>query len=318
VNKIPVWRTIGRAYGFTFGNLATIIGLIWLPLAMLLVGGYFTISHYFDGVLTAIASGNRYAAYSGAGYFYLYRIAGLLLEAVITVSVMRLALGLRDKPVFVDFRLWLTELRMFVAFVALSLVLVAVEVAGFIVALIAGVALGLTLRFTGPIGGVPVQTIAIWGVLALLVAFAGMLVFVAIRLSFFVVAVTVSENRIDLIRAWELTRGNFWRTFFVTVCVGLPTWILYVGVQLAVIGFVAGDATSISPMSIQLSGSAAAVAARMHQMLAWLPYLYGTWFLIHPLVLGLTSGAAAAAYRALVPAAPAVSTPPADVPATIG
>jgi hypothetical protein len=318
VNKIPVWRTIGKAYDFTFGNLATIIGLIWLPLALLLVGGYFTISHYFDGVLAAIASGNRYAAYSGAGYFYLYRIAGLLLEAVIAVSVMRLALGLRDTPAFVDFRLWLTELRMFAAFVALSLVLVAVEVAGFIAVLIAAIVLGVTLRFTGPVSGIPAETIGAWGAVALIVAFVAVLVFVAVRLSFLLVAITVSENRIDLIRAWELTRGNFWRVFFISICVGLPTWILYVGVQLAVIGFVAGDATSVSPMSIPFSGSLAAVAARMHQMLGWLPYLYGTWFLIHPLVLGLTSGAAAAAYRALVPAAPAVSTPPADVPATIG
>ena len=318
MNKIPVWRTIGEAYGFTFGNLATIIGLIWLPLAMLLVGGYFTISHYFDGVLTAIASGNRYAAYSGAGYFYLYRIAGLLLEAVIAVSVMRYALGQRDKPAFVDFHLWIAELRMFAAFVALSLVLIAVEIAGFIVLLIAAVALGLTLRFTGPVGDVPVQTIAGYGGIALLTAFVSMLVFVAVRLSFLLVAVTVSENRIDLIRAWEMTRGNFWRAFLISLCVGLPTWILYVGIQLAVIGFIAGDATSVSPMSIQFSGSLTAVTTRMHQMLAWLPYLYGAWFLIHPLVLGLTSGAAAAAYRALVPAAPAVSTPSADVPATIG
>jgi hypothetical protein len=318
VNKIPVWRTIGQAYGFTFGNLATIIGLIWLPLAILLVGGYFTISHYFDGVLTAIASGNRYAAYSGAGYFYLYRIAGLLLEAVIAVSVMRLALGLRDKPAFVDFRLWLTELRMFAAFVALSLVLIAVEIAAFIAVLIAAVALGLTLRFTGPIADVPAQTIALYGVLALLAAFVATVLFAAIRLSFLLVAVTVSENRIDLIRVWELTRRNFWRVFLISICVGLPTWILYAGVQLAVIGFVAGDATSVSPMSIPFSGSVAAVAARMHQMLAWLPYLYGTWFLVRPLVLGLTSGAAAAAYRALVPAAAAVSTPSADIPATIG
>jgi hypothetical protein len=58
----------------------------------------------------------------------------------------------------------------------------------------------------------------------------------------------------------------------------------------------------------------------MHFMLAWLPYLYAAWFLVRPLAIGLSSGAAAAAYRALVPDAPAVSTPPADrlIPAAIG
>jgi len=94
VEKIPVWRSIGRAYGFAFGNLATIIGLIWLPTLILLAGGYFTIAHYFAGVLTAIADGNRYAAYAGAGYFYLYQIAALLFQAIIIVPVMRQALGL--------------------------------------------------------------------------------------------------------------------------------------------------------------------------------------------------------------------------------
>ena len=318
MNKIPVWRTIGRAYGFTFGNLAAIIGLIWLPMTVLLVGGYFAIAHYFDGVLTAIANGNRYAAYSGAGYFYLYRIGSLLLEAVIAVSVMRLALGQRAKPAFVHFRLGPTELRMFVALVAYALVVVALELLAIVLVLIAAVALGYSIGLLAPATGLSAATLSLCAVVALLVSFVGALVFVTVRLAFLLVPVTVCENRIDLIRAWEVTRGNFWRAFWISLFVGLPTWLLYAGIQFAVIGFVAGEATNVSPMSIQLSGSIGSVAVRMHQMLTWLPYLYGTWFLVRPLVLGLTSGAAAAAYRALVPAAPAVSTPAAELPATIG
>src|SRR5271170_1539954 len=132
VEKIPVWRTIGRGYGFAFGNLATIIGLIWLPTVVLLAGGYFTIAHYFTGVLTALASGNRYAAYAGAGYFYLYQIAALLFEAIITAPVMRQALGLRDKPASIHFALGLSELRTFLALLAYTLIVVTVEVIGFI------------------------------------------------------------------------------------------------------------------------------------------------------------------------------------------
>ena len=81
MRKIPFWRSLGSAYSFAFGNLATIIGLIWLPMAILFVAGYFAISRYFDSVLVAFASGNRFAIYAGAEYYYLYRLAALLLES---------------------------------------------------------------------------------------------------------------------------------------------------------------------------------------------------------------------------------------------
>jgi hypothetical protein len=321
VEKIPVWRTIGRAYGFAFGNLATIIGLIWLPTLMLLAGGYYVIAHYFAGVLTALASGNRYAAYAGAGYFYLYQVAALLFQAIITVPVMRLALGLRDKPASIHFAIGPTVLRTFAALVAYTLIVVTVEIAGFILLLIVAGLISYAAKTIGTFDGIPVGGFAGWMVLTLLGAFAVSIVYVTIRLSFLLVAVTVDEKRIDLIRAWELTHRNFWRVLWVSLFIGAPVWLLYVGLQFAFVGFAATvEATGISPMTYQVAGLSQSVAARMHFMLAWLPYLYAAWFLVRPLAVGLSSGAAAAAYRALVPDAPAVSTPPADrlIPAAIG
>jgi hypothetical protein len=321
VEKIPVWRTIGSAYGFAFGNLATIIALIWLPMALLLVGGYFAIAHYFDGVLTAIAHGDRYAAYEGAGYFYLYRIAALFLEAVMAVSVMRQAFGQRNRPIFVHFALGLTELRTLVALIAYTLVVLTIEIAGFILLFIAAAVIAYSAKLVGTVNGISATVIAGWTIIALLVAFFGGIVFVSVRLSFLLVAVTVDEDRIDLIRAWELTHGNFWRVFWISSFIGLPVWLLYLGIQFALVGFAAtGAATGVSPMAVQFTGPIQSVAGRIHFVLAWLPYLYVAWFLVRPLMLGLASGATAAAYRALVPDAPAVSTPPADglVPAAIG
>jgi hypothetical protein len=319
VNKVPVWRTIGSAYAFAFHNLATIIGLTWLPLTILLVGGYFAISHYFDGVLLAIGHGNRYEAYAGAGYFYLYRAVSLLLEAIVAVSVMRLALGQRGGGGFVHFALGLTELRMFAANVAYVLILDTIEIAAGIIVILAAVGIGVLLRAIGPIDGVPPQTTALLAVAIILFAYAGVLLFVTTRLSFLLVPVTVAEDRIDLIRAWELSRGNFWRLFLISFCVGVPVWLIYLGIQFAFVGFAAtGEATSVSPFNVSFAGSLQAVAARMYGLLAWLPYIYGAWFLVRPLVLGLTSGAAAAAYRTLVPGTEAVSTPAAGLPAAIG
>lgn len=321
MEKIPVWRTIGSAYGFAFGNLATIIGLIWLPTLVLLAGGYFTISHYFAGLLAAMANGNRYAAFSGAGYFYLYQVGVLAFEAIIVVPVMRQALGLRDKPASIHFALGLTELRAFAALVAYTLILLTVEIAGLILFLIAVGMIATAVKLVATIDGVATATMGVWAVWILLAALVAFVVYAATRLSFFLIAVTVDENRIDLIHAWELTRGNFWRAFFISICVGTPAWLLYVGIQIAFVGFAAtGDATSVSPLTISAAGSSQAVLARTHIVLAWLPYLYAAWFLVRPLTVGLASGAAAAAYRALVPEAPAVSTPPADgfAPAAIG
>lgn len=322
MEKIPVWRTIGSAYGFAFGNLATIIGLTWLPMAILLVGGYFAISHYFDGVLTAFAHGNRYAATAGAAYFYLYRIAALFFEATMAVSVMRYALGERNNPVLIRFTMGAAELRVFGALVAYTLILTVIEIGGLIGVRFAAAAIAYAVKTIGSVDGMAASTIAVWTVEALLLSFFASVAFVGIRLSFFLVVVTLVEKRIDLIRAWELTHGNFWRALVVTLCVGLPTWLIYLGLQFAFVGFAAmGEATSaFSPMTVQFAGPAQAIDARMHFVLTWVPYLYVAWFLVRPLMLGLSSGAAAAAYRALVPDAPAVSTPPADglVPAAIG
>lgn len=318
MEKIPVWRSIGRAYGFAFGNLATIIGLIWLPTLILLAGGYFTIAHYFAGVLTALANGNRYAAYAGAGYFYLYQIAALLFEAIIVVPVMRLALGLREKPASIHFALGPAELRTFAALVAYALIVLTIEIAGFVLLLIVAGVIGYAGKTIGTIDGIAAGQVAAWIILALLAAFFASILYITVRLSFLLVAVTVDEKRIDLIRAWELTHRNFWRAFWISAFVGLPVWLLYLGIQFAFVGFAsAAAATGVSPMTFQVSQS---VASRMHLMLSWLPYLYAAWFLVRPLSVGLSSGAAAAAYRALVPEAPAVSTPPADrlVPAATG
>ena len=37
MNKINVWNAIRFAYAFTFGDIGTIIGLIWLPTLLIAV-----------------------------------------------------------------------------------------------------------------------------------------------------------------------------------------------------------------------------------------------------------------------------------------
>ena len=54
MKKIPVLDSIRYAYAFTFGHLGTIIGLIWVPMVILAVAGYFVMSYYYGGVPEAV------------------------------------------------------------------------------------------------------------------------------------------------------------------------------------------------------------------------------------------------------------------------
>ena len=162
------------------------------------------------------------------------------------VPVMRQALGLREGGASIHFALGPTELRTFGALAAYLLILLTVEIAGLILLVILAGFIGAAAKMIGTIDGIAAIRIAVWVMWTLLGAFLATIVYITTRLSFLVVAVTVAENRIDLIHAWELTRGNFWRTFWISLFVGAPGWLLYVGIQFAFVGFAAtGTATGV-------------------------------------------------------------------------
>ena len=58
MKKIPVLATIREAYDFTFTHLGAIIGLIWLPMILITVIGFFVLQRFFDAYAGALASGN--------------------------------------------------------------------------------------------------------------------------------------------------------------------------------------------------------------------------------------------------------------------
>ena len=314
MKQIPVWRTIGAAYGFAFENLATIVGFVWLPLVLLFAGEYFAVSHYFDAVLAALASGNRVALNGGLAGLLVFRMFALLIEAVIAVPVMRFALGLGTRPKAFHFALGPAELRLFAGLVAISIVVQLVSLPGQIaLRLLAGHRADLAAAVPPFLGISPVACAQI-GVLACTGFWALFVAYVGVRLSFFVAAVIVAEKKLDLVTAWSLLRGNNWRSLFVVLAVGAPVWLVYLAIQISLVGSaIYLPATDIVlPVASQFAAGLA--ASQMHRILHWLPLVYAIWFAIEPLALGLMSGAAAAAYRALVPAPPAVSTPPADLP----
>lgn len=286
MRKIPVWKTISESYSFTFGQLGTIIGLIWLPMVIVAVAGYFVMAQYYTSIPSAMEQGDPAAAGRSALIVILWSVMSLLLWAMMYAAVTRQALGLRKGPALFNFHFGIAELRVFGAIVALvAIFALFLMIYLFVVGLLAGVAQS---------GASPAAGAAV-GLLAII--FLPALFFVMVRLSFFVIPATISEGGIGLARSWQLTRGNFWRIMLIGLATLGPLLIVTAIAELAILGpdffmphnMPAGDADA------QLREMIAQMRAASPHM----PMLYGFSFLIAPIVVGLALAPPAIAYLAL-------------------
>ncbi len=290
MSKIPVLQTIRYAYGFTFGHLGTIIGLVWIPMVLVTAMGFFVTNRYVETFSAAIAQDD--AAMAGqAGLLVIgYSIIGLLLYSMMYVAVTRQALGLRNAAAVAHFELGSPVWRMFGALLAVI----------FIVGIFYLVIFLTTFGGFAAIKGMektPATAGLALGLLLFLLAGLCALLFVAVRLVFLLPPVVVAEGRMSVTRGWELSRGNFWRIILIWAATLLPVLLVVFGAELAIMGpdyFFSG----LNP-----AASLTEQAGRMQEMGRHLPLLYGVSFLLSPFMTGLTLGASAFAYRALVPAA---------------
>src|SRR5947209_3112874 len=114
MSKIPVGETISRAYGFTFSNILSVIGIIWFPYAILvaLTVGLVVLTvpdlprmiaqHEFDP-----AQAIRVVRIGGVVW-----LAALIVSAMVTVGLQRKALDLHPGPVYFYFSLGAPVWRM--------------------------------------------------------------------------------------------------------------------------------------------------------------------------------------------------------------
>ena len=276
MTRLPVPDTIRFAYTFAFGQIGAIIGLVWLPLVIV---AFLQFLPYALGTAYTAASTNSAEA-TGATFINLaFSTTALVLYAMNFVSVTRQALGLRQGAASIHFSLGWPEWRMFVAIIIAGLILTA--------------AMGLylilgSMLFPGAPGG------GLMAGLAVLYAVAGFCAFVwfALRLVFLLAPVIVVEERLDLVRAFLLTGGNFWRILVITLAVTLPLLL----VQCVALGVIAGP-----QLFAPLSGTSAAVAERFRLLDRHMPALIGLALMLTPFNLGLVFGASSFAYRTLVP-----------------
>lgn len=308
MNKIPVFGTIGHAYGFAISQFPRLLGITWAPLAVsiavsLMLTPGFPLSHLPMGDVDETA---RQTARLVPLTFAIL----LLIRSMVAAGVTELALGMRHGFTFVYFSLGATVWRFVGAWLLVFLLMIVLIVAS-------AIALGILLALGG--GALAVAFHGInpgFGVLAaavILLAFYVLILFIIVRLTFLLPPVVVAEKKIDLARGWVLTRGNFWRIFVI----GLALFIPLIAIGCVIFFVVFG--TDVLSMMLQLFTLAmenAKQAVIQHRIdlvsadmrargLALWPYTSLVNILVETFAYGLLYGASAFAYRALTPAAPA-------------
>ncbi|HWF64719.1 MAG TPA: hypothetical protein VN685_08920, partial [Rhizomicrobium sp.] len=271
--KIPVLATIRAAYRFTFTHLGAIIGLIWLPMILATVIGFFVLQRFFSALADAFASNNFALAGPAILGLISFLLVGMLLFAMMAVPVVQLALGSRKSGALAHFAFGMAEWRLFRA---------SLGVVGFVFALllIVSTVLGAAL---GPRNvGANLVSLAIFYAAA---------IFFGLRFGFLLPGVAVEETGPVLPRSWILSNGNFWRMLGVFLAVVLPVRFLMVAVEVALEG--------PGILKPQVMTSTAMVAVQLHAENQNMPVTAGILFLIAPLLLGLTLGASAHAFQAL-------------------
>jgi hypothetical protein len=281
MKKIPIVDTIKAAYGFVFTHLGAIIGLIWVPMVLVTVLGFFVEQRYYAAAADALASDNYARLGPSVISLFCYFVAAILLYAVMYVPVMQLALGQRKDGAIFHFALGPAEWRMFRALAGLAgFLFLPVLITAFLFNTVASL-----------MGGPAKSILAAGGLEVLLVLSYLALVYIALRFIFLLPAVSVNEEGPVLPRAWILSGGNFWRILAVMLGTLGPVALAAAVAQIALEG-----PGALMP---NFANSAAMAAAQLHVISLNMPVAKGVEFLVAPLVLGLTAGGSAAAMRAL-------------------
>ena len=325
MNKVPVMATIEAAYGFAFGQFLAVLGIVWLPY-LLLYGFIFGLpavlgTNFIDLMLSPFSTNPLPFA---PWYMLGVRVLPWILTAVAQVGVLERALRLRTGVEFVYFSLGKPVWRMLGAW----LLGIIFFVLALIVITIAGGVLIAVVTITASSNKVLMGAAIALLVLAIVVA----VFYFVLRLFFLLGAVVVAEKRIGIERTVELSKGNTGRLFLIALAILVPVLIIEAivgGVMLAssfpALSHLMQTMPSLHTDEGQnpLPEVMAHIQTVVHTIFdAFGPYLY-VWLavalLIRVLVAGLFAGAAAHAYRALVPpgspeAEHAEPAPPAEPP----
>ena len=206
MNRIPVFQTVSRTYGFLLGDIATILQVTWLPMLVVAVLNFYVGGASMD---EAIAAKGEPGMSQTAGASYLVGFLALLANVMVLVALLRVVM-FGQRPGNAPFYLWfgMTEARLVLTYVLLTIAAIAGVIGG-------GILLGLLGAASSAAGAA--------GPVVGLLSSALIVVIVWVFLKLVIVpAVVVAENNLGVERAWELMRGNALRMFGILVMVYIP------------------------------------------------------------------------------------------------
>jgi hypothetical protein len=224
-------------------------------------------------------------------------VLGFIVGAMVTVGLQRKALGRQPQPVYYFFSLGAPVWRMAAAFFLTGIVL-------FIIAFLVAAACIAIWFLAGALGG------AAWLVRALgIIAGVAFLIYISVRLLFFLPAVVVAEESLGIEHAWTLSGHNFWRIFLVVLAVVVPVAVAFHILSWAILGPLA----AVQGLDWHMSAREI-VRTVLLQFGAIGPLVILLQLLERIVLLAVLNGAVASAYLALVGSAPAPA--PAVTPVT--
>jgi hypothetical protein len=293
MKKIPLESTIVGSYKFLFSNIVSIIGTMWFPLVLMfaLAGAlvWSIVPHDWcqggfkpEEVKEVVLS---HLPMIVSGLFALF-IAGMLVRAMITVGILRHAVGEKTSTTFVYFSLGARVWRMVGVALLAVVISVILEIGAVMLFVISNVVLSV-------IPHAPTAVVALVN-FVLTVVVVLVVIYVMLRLFFFLPAVVVAENKIGVGRAWELGKGNVWRMIVVLLAAVIPVYVLAAAAcYLTVIPTIVVEAVRHQPQ-----GPDEALAF-FKSLWPLLPVLAGIFIVAAIAITGLVLGAIGRAYKAV-------------------
>ena len=304
MDKIPVGETLARTYGFAFRDFLKIFGIVWAPLAVTIALGLMVTPGFFGN---HIDPNDRDAmARFSLQLIPLSFLILLPIRAMIATGVTEQALGMRSGVTFVYFSLGASIWR-FIASWLLVIVAMAVLIVGAVIVIgIVGAIGGVAL--SGNLHDASSQTTVIIAAMAIVLLFYAAILYVVVRLTFFIPSVVVAEHKVDLARVWQLSHGNFWRIFLLGVAIFVPLMFAASIVTFATYGtslmrfsdIMLAALHGAKQTDIQTQIQAWTASMRAQALAVW-PYTAVFQLAFGSLTYGLLYGASAFAYRAVLP-----------------
>jgi len=300
---MPVISTVAAAYGFAFRRYLTVLGIVWLPLAILVAIVYLFMTQIGPDYLALMHQAmispkdiDPATASDISRWVLPFDVIVLVLFIMMRVGITKEVLGMRTGPRFLYVSFGGAEFRLLAAYILVFLMIAAAAI-GF--ALIVGILALIGVAAAGAHGGANSLS-GPAGIAAFVVCLAAALAFVYafVRLTFFLAPAAVTEKTgIGIARSWRLGKGNFWRIVAAMFLIAIPILVAEIVIAAVWLGpFIAAlvQATPHGDKAV-----ADAIQSMLQSYFRDMPYVLVFGFVAGPVLYGLLFSPPAFAYRAM-------------------